>query len=210
MSDKKFYDAPLNQTDKQAFADRAEIRELLEYERYTRDNGLYAQEAACYSDDAKIHVSWYDGPAQGYFDKVAEAGGGGAKHKINYTAVWVNGNKAIGETAVMMLSPRTKLDGQDVDLHSYARIFMELEKKNGTWKILDGDCIYERDELVPVVPGKPIKIDTKELASYRESYQGLCYVLARTGFESSDDLPGEDKPETVEKVYADASDWFFA
>jgi len=87
---------------------------------------------------------------------------------------------------------------------------MRLEKKNGTWKILDGDCIYERDELIPVVPGQPIQIDTKELASYRESYQGLCYVLKRTNLPSSQDLPGEDQPETVEKVYSDASKWFFA
>lgn len=210
MTDKKFFDAPLDQTDKQALADRAEIRELLEYERYTRDNGLYAQEGACYSDDALIHVSWYDGPAKGYFEKVAQANGGGAKHKIYYTAVWVNGNKAIAEMPVMMLSPRVKLDGQAVDLHSYARIFTRLEKKHGTWKILDADCIYERDELVPVVPGQPIKIDTKELSSYRESYQGLCYVLKRTGLEGTDDLPGDDKPETVEQVYTAASEWYFA
>lgn len=111
---------------------------------------------------------------------------------------------------VMILSPRVKLDGQPVDLYSYARIFTRLTKENDTWKILDGECIYERDELIPVVPGKPINIDTKESASYRESYQGLCYVLARPGLTSRADLPGEDQPETVEKVYADASRWFFA
>ncbi|WPC17728.1 hypothetical protein N6G94_01505 [Pediococcus inopinatus] len=164
----------------------------------------------CYSDDAQIYVSWYDEPAKGYFEKVVAANGGGAKHKINYTSVWVNGNKAIGEMTVMMLSPRTELDGQPVDLHSYARIFSRLEKVNGAWKLVEGDCIYERDELIPVVPGTPIKIDTKELTSYRPSYQGLCYILARMGLQSSQDLPGEDKPETVAKVYRDASDWLFA
>lgn len=210
MNAKQFFDAPLDQSDKQAFADRAEIRELLEYERYTRDNGLYAQEGSCYSDNAMIHVSWYDGPAKGYFEKVAQANGGGAKHKIYYTAVWTNGNKAIAEMPVMMLSPRVKLDGQAVDLHSYARIFMRLEKQNGLWKILDGDCIYERDELVPVVPDQPVNIDTAELASYRESYQGLCYVLARTGMQGGDNMPGDDKPETVAKVYTAASEWFYA
>ncbi|WP_164512671.1 nuclear transport factor 2 family protein [Loigolactobacillus iwatensis] len=210
MTTKNFYDAPLNQLDKAAFQDRAEIRELLEYERYCRDNGLYPQEAACYSDDARIHVSWYDGPAKGYFEKVSAANGGGAKHKINSTSVWVNGNKAIGEMTVMMLSPRTKLDGQEVDLHSYARIFSRLKKVNGVWKLTDGDCIYERDELIPAVPGQAIAIDTKELATYRSSYQGLCYILARTGLQSSQDLPGEDKPETVAKLYNEASAWFFA
>lgn len=115
----------------------------------------------------------------------------------------------IGEMAVMMLSPRIELDGQKVDLHSFARIFTRLTKQNGVWKILDGDCIYERDELVPVLPGAPIKIDMDEIASYRDSYQGLCYVMARTGLTSSQDLPGEDQPETVAKLYGDASEWFF-
>ncbi len=85
-----------------------------------------------------------------------------------------------------------------------------FKKINDQWKLVNGDCIYERDELVPVIPSAPINIDTKELASYRTSYQGLCYVLARTGLQSNQDLPGEDKPETVAKVYRDASDWFFA
>ncbi|WP_461215484.1 nuclear transport factor 2 family protein [Lacticaseibacillus sp. GG6-2] len=206
---KQFYDLPLDQTDKQTGAARQEIRELLEYERYCRDNSLYAQEAACYADDAKIHVSWYDGSAKGYFEKVAQANGGGAKHKINATTVWVNGDKAIGEMTVMMLSPRVKLSDQAVDLHSYARIFTRLEKQNGVWKILDGDCIYERDELIPAVPGLPLTLDTTELATYRESYQGLCYVLTRTGQKSRQDLPGEDRPETVQALYAKASTWFF-
>lgn len=210
MTDKKFFDIPLDQSDKQAVADRAEIRELLEYERWARDNNHYDFEAACYSDDAEIHVSWYDGPAQGYFDAVAKANGGGAKHKIYYTTVWVNGDRAVAEMPVMMLSPRIEVDGQKLDLHSYARIFTRLKKQNGVWKIFDAACIYERDELTPVVPGLPINIDTKELASYRESYQGLCYVLSRTGHEATDDEAGDDKPETVEKLYSDASKWFFA
>ncbi|KRM72081.1 nuclear transport factor 2 family protein [Lacticaseibacillus brantae] len=209
MTQAYFYDEQLDQTDKQAFQDRAEIRELLEYERYTRDSGLYEQEANCYSDDALIHVSWYDGPATGYFEKVAAAHGGGAKQKIFYTEVWLNGDKAIAEMPVMMLSPRIKLDNQPIEVHSYARIFTRLEKINGLWKIVDADCIYERDEIIPVIPSVSINIDLKELTSYRESYQGLCYVLSRTGFESRQDLPGDDQPETVEKVYRNASNWFY-
>ena len=75
---------------------------------------------------------------------------------------------------------------------------------------MQGDCIYERDEIIPVVPGSEITINTAELDTYRASYKGLCYVLSRTGQTSDQDLPGEDKPETIEKLYNDASVWLFA
>lgn len=210
MTDKQFYDVPLDQTDKKAEADRAEIRELLEYERWSRDAGHFDLSESCYSPKATIHVSWYNGPAAGYFEATRKANGGGSKHKIFNTNVWVNGDKAIGEMNVLMLSPRVKLDGQDIDMHSYARIFTRLVRENGVWKIMYADCIYERDELIPAVPGIPIKLDTKELASYRDSYQGISYVLPRTGHKVANDLPGDDKPETVAKLYNDASKWFFA
>jgi hypothetical protein len=35
-------------------------------------------------------------------------------------------------------------------------------------------------------------------------------VLARRGQDSNQDLPGEDKPETVAALYSEASDWIFA
>ncbi|WP_125007566.1 hypothetical protein [Lentilactobacillus kosonis] len=59
----------------------------------------------------------------------------------------------------------------------------KVRKKSGIWKIVDADCIYERDEIIPVIPSVIINIDLKELTSYRESYQGLCYVLSRTGLK---------------------------
>jgi hypothetical protein len=64
--------------------------------------------------------------------------------------------------------------------------------------------------LVPVVPSPGLDIDHAELDAYRPSYKCLCYVLARRGQDSNQDLPGEDKPETVAKLYGEASDWIFA
>lgn len=48
--------------------------------------------------------------------KTKAAGGGGSKHKMNSTMVWLNGDKAIAEMSVTMLSPRQqKSDGNEFD-----------------------------------------------------------------------------------------------
>lgn len=207
---KSFFDIPLNQNDQNAMQEKAKIKELLEYDRYCRDNGHYKQMADCYSENSVVKVSWFNGNGKEYARRLAEAKGGGAKHKVNYTIVWLNGDKAIAEMTTSMLSPRQKVDGQEFDLISYARILTRLQKENGEWKIMQGDCIYERDELVPVFPGAEIKVDTVQINKYRQSYKNLCYVLSRTGEQSDQNLPGEDEPETIEKLYQEASKWVYS
>jgi len=206
---KDFHEVVLDQTDDTKVMDRLKIRELLEYERYTRDNGYFDQEGACYSDDATIHVSWFSGAAKEYIAKTKAAGGGGSKHKMNSTMNRLIGDKAIAEMTVTMLSPRQAIDGNEFDLVSYVRIFSELQKINGQWKIVYGDCIYERDSLVPTLPGSNLKLDNAKINQYRESYKCLCYVLSRSGQKADQGQPGDDQPETVEKLYAEASEWFF-
>ena len=204
-----FRKLPLNQSDRAAFEDRLKIRELMEYERYCRDNDLCDEAAACYSDDAQIHVSWFNGSAKEYWERTKQAHGGGSKHKIFSTAVFLHGDKAVAEMQVMMLSPRVKLEGGDADMISYARIFARLERRGGEWKIVYGDCIYERDELIPATPGAKLPDISSEVQKYRESYRNLSYVLSLQGLSSRDDLPGDDKPETVRALYDETNRWMF-
>ncbi|EAE9169160.1 hypothetical protein D3Y79_15135 [Listeria monocytogenes] len=209
ISKQRFFDIPLNQEDELTTKEKLKIKELLEYDRYCRDNGHFKQMAECYSEQSFVRVSWFNGTGKEYCKRLEAAGGGGAKHKINYTIVWVNGNKAIGEMTVAMLSPRQTLKSEEFDLISYARILTRVQKENGIWKIMQGDCIYERDELISVFPGEKIAINREKLNSYRASYKGLSYVLSLTGEKSDQELPGEDKPETIEKLYDEASSWIF-
>ena len=108
-----FRQLPLLQDDISVL-ERAKIRELLEYERYCRDYGLFDEAAACYSDDAQIHVSWFNGSAKNYWEQTKRATGAGSQHKIFSTAVFLQGEKAAAEMQVMMLSPRIKIEGCDL------------------------------------------------------------------------------------------------
>lgn len=204
-----FHDIPFYTADNATVMERAMVKDLQAYERYCRDNGHFEQMNECYSDDAIVRVSWFEGSAKEYIRQIEEAGGEAAKHKINSTVVWLNGDKAVAETMVTMLSPRQNIDGHDFDLISYARIFSRFQKKTEMWKINYGDCIYERDCLVPTFPCKDLKIDYNEINQYRESYKCLCYVLSLSGHKTNQNQPGEDKPETVEKLYKEASQWLF-
>lgn len=204
-----FRKLPLDQDDPEKVLDRARIRELMEYERYCRDNGLYDEAAACYSDDARIHVSWFDGPASEYWERTRKAHGAGSRHKVFSTAVFLNGDKAVAETQAMMLSPRMSIQGCEMDMVSHVRIFARLERRGGAWRIVYGDCVYERDELIPVTPGATVPDLSSQVQGYRESYKNLSYVLSLQGLPAGDDLPGDDRPETVRKLYDGTSRWMF-
>jgi hypothetical protein len=45
------------------------------------------------------------------------------------------------------------------------------------------------------------------LATLRPAYRFLAYVQLRIGWPSNPDLPGDDRPETVSKVYAALEAW---
>lgn len=195
------------QQDDASVLERAKIRELLEYERYCRDYGLFDEAAACYSDDAQIHVSWFNGPAKDYWEQTKRATGAGSRHKIFSTAVFLRGEKAAAEMQVMMLSPRIKIEGCELDMISYARIIAQLVKQDGIWKIQYGDCVYERDQLLPAAPGQAVPPLPETAMQYRESYRNLCYVLSMQGIASGQDLPGDDQPETVQELYRKITKW---
>ena len=42
-------------------ADKAEIMELLNFERFCRDNALWEEMRTCYAEDSIVDISWYHG-----------------------------------------------------------------------------------------------------------------------------------------------------
>jgi hypothetical protein len=81
---------------------------------------------------------------------------------------------------------------------------IKLIRLNGEWKLISLECIYGKDNLIPVVtlPTRPLIIDYP-----RESYKSLAHVLSVTGGYSVDsNLPGWDKPDEAQKLLKDARD----
>ena len=42
---------------------------------------------------------------------------------------------------------------------------------------------------------------------FRPSYRNLAWCLKRTGYDVDQELPGEDRPETVETLMRKVEDW---
>ncbi|MEU0389615.1 SDR family NAD(P)-dependent oxidoreductase [Streptomyces chartreusis] len=77
----------------------------------------------------------------------------------------------------------------------------------------DGLCriaritIYEKDTLVPVLPGTRLAVDPADLAGYRPSARFLAWYLNRKGYTVSDHHPGDDQPDAVAGQYRTEHTW---
>lgn len=131
--------------------------------------------------------------------------GTSATHTITPVDVHINGRKAVAES-VGSIQVRFEIEGHEYDLMSYCRFVATLEQLGDLdWKMLELTAIYLRDVISPVAPtGETLSIN---VASNRESYKYLTWLFTRRGFSIRDDLPGIDKPETVDKLMNTFMTW---
>ncbi len=191
----------------QDMVDKASVKELLEAERFFRDNGLWDEMDRCYAPDSRVEISWFRGSGHGFVEASKGLGEFGfAPHKIYNTEVWTNGDKAV---AIMLitLQIRQDYDGYPVDLLSDSKLVFRTQRIGGQWYIVAFDVIYEKDAMVPAFPNSGINIPAEEIAKYRPSYGAMIYMRKKAGLPIAEDLPGVDRPDLVEKLYRAADDW---
>jgi hypothetical protein len=102
-------------------------------------------------------VAWYSGPVAGFLaETIASAGkrrpGEGSKHWFGNQRAWVKGDRALLESDAMVLG-RTTFSDHMFDFTLYIRLYDRLERRQGEWKILRMDAIYDKDRLDPVLAG---------------------------------------------------------
>jgi len=201
-----FFQAKMGQNSLEEMLDKANIRELIEFERYCRDYKLWDEMRGCYHDDATIVVSWMTGTPDEFVagSKRMNASKAPAKHKVFDTVVWMNGDRAVAE-CITAIQIRCPLDGDTVDMSTHTRLHYRLEKRNGLWKILSMEPIYEKDSMVSMYPDGTFSVDHGELDSYRPSYAYMMLRQVHYGLSPNGELAGEDRPETVADVYEKSS-----
>ncbi len=190
----------------QRSADVSAICQVVLSERESRDMGWWTRMRASFHPDARIRLSWIDGDAdafvRGSIDMAAR--GMQAKHRIGPPVARVRGDRAVASLAAIIDIPAT-VSGVEVVMSSYARFLYRLERRHGDWRIAFFDSIYMRDEMVAAIPGEIPPVSSEDVSGYRKSYRMLCHLLSLTGYVPSQDLAGEDRPETaaamIEEVY---------
>ncbi|PYH80325.1 hypothetical protein BO82DRAFT_433504 [Aspergillus uvarum CBS 121591] len=187
------------------------IKSLLVRERYYRDTCQWQKLRDCYHPDASqthIEITWYQGDINGFVRGSADmsARGTGAVHTICPIEVHLNGDKEQALTeSTGSISIRFVYEGRQYDCVSYTRFISRLQIVDGQWKLLTLEAIYDRDNIVPVLPGAPA--DFHIAHETRESYKCISWLLARKGFKIKEDLPGGDYPASCEKLMREGFEW---
>jgi hypothetical protein len=191
--------------------DIAVVTQVVLNERQGRDRGWWDLMRELYWPDSRVKLSWYDGPGAGFIDGSAAMAerGSVALHHLYSPSVHVRGDKAYVEVSVGMRI-QVEVDGVSGELISYTRLNYRLERREGVWKILSLDAIYEYVTLTPLVPGQVIHVPADELTQYRPSYAILAWNLARSGGSPTDDELGDDRPDDVAAFYAGVWSWLTA
>lgn len=193
------------QNTSQSMLDKFSVVELIEFERFCRDNARWDEMKKCFTRDSRVTISWFQGSGWDFVE-ASKKMTNPAPHKLYNTAVWLNGDRAVSLT-MCTICTRVLLDGKPVDLTSDAKLLYRTRRVDGQWMIAGFEGIYEKDSLVPAFPTDGLKIPQEELAKYRPTYAALSLCLSRQGYAIDTNLPGIDRPDLIEKVYAEAEAW---
>ena len=189
-------------------ADITLITQLILRERTSRDLGEWEQMRDCFHPDSIVRISWFNGSGPDFVKGSIDMARRGmlAKHRLAPILVNLHGDRAVASLTGIIDIPMV-IDGVDLVLSAYGRFLYRVERRDQVWRIYGFDCIYQRDELTPVILGTSVKINQDEIKKYRPSYRNLCYCLSLTGYTPNPDLPGEDRPETAQKLMAEINSW---
>lgn len=184
--------------------DKADILELIQFERFCRDNSLWNSMYECFAEDSTVNISWFKGLGKAFVDASREMKRY-APHQIYNSQIWINQDRAV---AIMQATIQTRLPINEVQmqLNSDAKIVYGLVKQDGIWYINNMECVYEKDSLTPVVPST-ISLPANALNQYRSSYACLSFCLNYIGYSVNHELQGIDRPEQLNDFYNRLDQW---
>jgi hypothetical protein len=193
----------MNQSDKFACA------ELIQAWGFFRDQGKWPELLATFAPEGQISVSWFRGSFREFVDRCRQSfeAGQRSKHHILPSSVRVAGERAIGETNIVILV-RQKIGAVSADMTSYARFLDRLERRGGRWVILERAAIYERDRLDPIEPSEAFNqlFKTGDLSIYPEQYRYMAARLVAAGRALAPLVYRDGSPETAQ-LYAHYNAW---
>jgi len=181
------------------------IAEAVQNWAFARDFGNWNRLRALFHPDGVMTSTRFTGPAEDFIAFAAKNKTSRTTHFMGGTSARVNGNKAIAESRMILMS-RTTLDGIEVDVTCYGRFYDRFVKHDGAWCILRRNAIYEKDRIEPVRPGIALKLDETELSRFPEGYRYLAYVQSRGGSKVDLGLPTPRSP-ALEQLYREGTAW---
>lgn len=190
--------------------DKLLIAQLLQDWGTWRDSCDFEKLRGCYTEDATMVTSWYDGAAKGFIDACVQMHArqpsqGSAMHLIGGTTAEVADDRAFAETRITLLT-RGTVHGCAVDVTVYGRFLDFLVKRDGKWLIDRREPIYDKDMLQPVSPREAPELDPAELAKQPQGFRHMAYVQSAAGLRINSTIP-DPKSEAEQSLYARGRRW---
>lgn len=190
-----------------AALDRQEIRELIENWVVWRDAGDWERFRTVWHEGGRMMATWFQGPAEEFIRVSREGFEHGVRilHFLGGSSIDVQGARAIAQTK-MTINQRAAVHDVVCDVVCTGRFYDFLERRDGVWRIVLRQPIYEQDRLDPVDPAANLTLDAALLDRFPIGYRHLAYLQTQNGFTVKLDMPGLTGPE-VEALYARGADW---
>ena len=187
--------------------DKLAIIETVQNWAVWRDAGDWERFKTVWHEEGWMSATWFQGPALAFID-VSQKGfdnGVSILHFLGGSSVDLAGNRAIAQTK-MTINQRASVDHVEVDVVCTGRFYDFFEKRNGAWKIVRRQPIYEKDRMDVVDPSATLQLDVDLLGQFPEGYRHLAYLQSKVGFKIKRDMPGL-KGEVVKALYARGAKW---
>ena len=106
--------------------------------------------------DGTIEVTWFEGLFTDFVDASMRMGSSDlrTKHAITAPVVTFHGNRSIAETNAIIVAENV---GLGVGAMAHNRFYDRIEKRDGTWKIVNRQAIYDMGSLT--FPAGPVGVD---------------------------------------------------
>jgi hypothetical protein len=191
----------------ETLADRLAIREVVESWALARDSADWDWFREQWHDDGYMMATWFQGPKEDFI-RVSREGFEKGVNILHYTGASqakVAGDRAISQTR-MTIMQRGEVHGTEVDVACIGRFYDFFAKRNGRWRIVLRQPIYEKDRLDPVRPGATVRLNPELLDKFPVGYRHLAYLQVQAGYPVKPDMPGLRGPE-VEELYKRGAAW---
>jgi len=184
---------------------RQEIADLAQHWGRARDQGRWEDLARTFHPGGRIKVMWFEGTHEDFIAACAKRfvpGRSTTKHFFGVSVVEVNGERALAETPAA-LSQAGELHGTRFTSLSFLRFLDRVERRDGHWRIMQRDAIYEGDRFMPE---QPVELDPAILDLYAPPFKYLAYRQHVAGLPSDRQTP-MDGSESLARLMSAARGW---
>ncbi len=172
-----------------------------------RDGERWTELRAVYASDARMAVSWFDGPAGEFVDRCEQMSGGPvvAHHIMGASEITLGRDRALVDSRVTIMM-RLLVGGVLCDVTAISRFYDRVVRHDGEWLIAYRVAIFDKDGLHPVYPGEQPAVDRATLDTFPANFRWCCYTLAERGGTPNLSLPAPGSP-ALAALYAAGRAW---